>query len=62
QMDNKAGGITRHILEQALSQARSARMILLDKMEEAIPTAASLSPNAPRIFMTTIDPEKIRDV
>lgn len=62
QMDNKAGGITREILEQALSQARTARMQILDAMEAAIPAPAELSPNAPRIFMTTIDPEKIRDV
>jgi len=62
QMDNKAGGITREILEQALSQAKSARMQILDAMEAAIPAPAELSPNAPRIFMTTIDPEKIRDV
>jgi len=60
QMDNKAGGITRGILEQALSQAKAARMAILDKMEAAIPVPAQLSPNAPRIFMTTIDPEKIR--
>lgn len=62
QMDNKAGGITRAILEQALSQARAARMQILDSMEAAIPSPAELSTNAPRIFMTTIDPEKIRDV
>ena len=62
QMDNKAGGITRAILEQALSQARAARMQILDSMEAAIPSPAELSANAPRIFMTTIDPEKIRDV
>lgn len=62
QMDNKAGGITRAILEEALGQAKSARMAILDKMEEAIPSPSQLSPNAPRIFMTTIDPEKIRDV
>ncbi|MDI9370519.1 MAG: polyribonucleotide nucleotidyltransferase [Synergistaceae bacterium] len=62
QMDNKAGGITREILQRALSQARTARMLILDSMEAAIPAPADLSPNAPRIFMTTIDPEKIRDV
>lgn len=62
QMDNKAGGITRQVLEKALGQARTARMSLLDKMEAAIPSPAGLSPNAPRIYMTTIDPEKIRDV
>ena len=62
QMDNKAGGITRSVLEQALGQAKKARMTILDKMEAAIPAPEQLSPNAPRIFMTTIDPEKIRDV
>ena len=62
QMDNKAGGITRSILEQALGQAKSARMAILEKMEEAVPSPAPLSPTAPRIYMITIDPEKIRDV
>ena len=62
QMDNKAGGITRAVLEQALGQAKTARLQILDKMEAAIPAPSGLSPNAPRIFMTTIDPEKIRDV
>lgn len=62
QMDNKAGGITRGILEEALGQAKAARMAILEKMEAAIPAPAQLSPNAPRIYMTTIDPEKIRDV
>ncbi|NLB82719.1 MAG: polyribonucleotide nucleotidyltransferase [Synergistaceae bacterium] len=62
QMDNKAGGITRSILEEALGQAKSARMAILEKMEEAAPSPAPLSPTAPRIYMITIDPEKIRDV
>ena len=62
QMDNKAGGLTRSILEEALSQAKSARMAILEKMEEAVPSPAPLSPTAPRIYMITIDPEKIRDV
>ncbi|MDR1730980.1 MAG: polyribonucleotide nucleotidyltransferase [Synergistaceae bacterium] len=62
QMDNKAGGITREVLQNALSQARKARMEILDKMESRISAPESLSPNAPRIHKTTIDPEKIRDV
>ncbi len=62
QMDNKAGGITRSILEEALGQAKSARMAILEKMEEAVPSPAPLSPTAPRIYMINIDPEKIRDV
>ena len=59
QMDNKAGGITREILESALNQARKARMEILDKMA---PSPRELSPHAPRIMTFNIDPEKIRDV
>lgn len=62
QMDNKAGGITREVLQNALSQARKARMQILEKMEALISAPNTLSSNAPRIHMTTIDPEKIRDV
>ncbi|MBQ7733886.1 MAG: polyribonucleotide nucleotidyltransferase, partial [Synergistaceae bacterium] len=62
QMDNKAGGITREILEQALSQARKARFEILEKMEAAIPIPNKLSPDAPRIISFEIDPEKIREV
>ncbi|MBQ8692567.1 MAG: polyribonucleotide nucleotidyltransferase, partial [Synergistaceae bacterium] len=62
QMDNKAGGITREILEQALMQARKARMEILDMMDAAVPEPLELSPNAPRILSFFIDPEKISDV
>ncbi|MDR1377820.1 MAG: polyribonucleotide nucleotidyltransferase [Synergistaceae bacterium] len=62
QMDNKAGGITREILHNALNQAKTARLQILEKMESRISVPDSLSPNAPRIYKTTIDPEKIRDV
>lgn len=62
QMDNKAGGITREILTQALMQAHQARMQILDAMEACIPAPAPLSPNAPRIFTMNIDVDKIRDV
>jgi polyribonucleotide nucleotidyltransferase len=62
QMDNKAGGITREILSNALSQAKMARFEILEKMEAAISSPCSLSINAPRVLRTTIDPEKIKDV
>ena len=62
QMDNKAGGITREILEQALGQARRARLQILEKMEDAIPVPNRVSPNAPRIISFEIDPDKIREV
>ena len=62
QMNNKAGGITREILQNALSQAKQARMQILDRMEAEISVPDSLSPNAPRILKMSIDLEKIRDV
>ncbi|MBQ7214655.1 MAG: polyribonucleotide nucleotidyltransferase [Synergistaceae bacterium] len=62
QMDNKAGGITRGILEEALGQARRARLEILEKMEAAIPVPNPVSQNAPRIISFEIDPDKIREV
>jgi len=62
QMDNKAGGITRAILEKALEQARQGRLFILSSMEEAISEPAELSIHAPRIFTMTIDTDKIRDL
>lgn len=62
QMDNKAGGITRAILEKALSQAKDARMAILDVMEQTISKPRDLSPNAPRMHTMMINIDKIRDV
>jgi polyribonucleotide nucleotidyltransferase len=62
-MDNKAGGITRVILEQALSQAREGRLRILGIMASAIDQARpEISPNAPRIITMSVDPEKIREI
>ena len=63
QMDNKAGGITREILVQALAQARKGRMEILDKMDACIAEPRKeLSEHAPKITTMQIDPDKIRDV
>ena len=63
QMDVKIPGITRDILANALAQAREARLFILDVMKQAIPEPRpELSPFAPRVLHTVIDPEKIRDV
>jgi polyribonucleotide nucleotidyltransferase len=63
QMDNKAGGITRAVLESALGQARDGRMKILDIMAATIARARDeLSPNAPRILTMSVDPEKIREI
>ncbi|WP_139488937.1 polyribonucleotide nucleotidyltransferase [Brevibacillus dissolubilis] len=63
QMDIKIEGINREILEQALTQAKSGRMHILDKMLTAISEPRKeLSPHAPKILSMQINPEKIRDV
>ncbi|MDA8193007.1 MAG: polyribonucleotide nucleotidyltransferase [Thermaerobacter sp.] len=63
QMDMKIHGLARHIMEEALEQARVARLFLLDRMAEVIPQSRSdLSRHAPRIITMHIDPDKIRDV
>lgn len=63
QMDIKIHGLAREILEQALSQARDARIFILDRMLQTIPESrTTLSPYAPRIITIHIDPDKIREV
>ncbi|OGT26394.1 MAG: polyribonucleotide nucleotidyltransferase [Gammaproteobacteria bacterium RIFCSPLOWO2_02_FULL_42_14] len=63
QMDIKISGITREIMEVALSQAKDARLFLLDKMQKAIEKPrTSISKHAPRIETIKIPPDKIRDV
>src|SRR6476469_8779011 len=60
QMDIKITGVTQEIMRQALTQAKQAREIILDKMLEAIPEVRTeLNENAPRISTVKIDPEKI---
>ena len=63
QMDIKIKGVSREILSEALTQAKKARMQILDVMEECIPEPRKeLSKYAPKIETFTIDPEKIKDV
>jgi len=60
QMDIKGQGVDYRILEEALAQAREARLFILDKMAETISQPRKeLSPYAPRITLIKIDPEKI---
>jgi polyribonucleotide nucleotidyltransferase len=60
QMDIKITGVTREIMENALSQARRAREFILDKMLDAIPEVrGELAAHAPRITSIKIDPEQI---
>jgi len=63
QMDIKIKGITEGILRQALTQAREARMEVLDIMDRALAKPRSnLSPFAPRILSFKIPVDKIREV
>jgi len=63
QMDIKIDGITREIMEDALSQARDARLHILGEMNKVIDKPREqMSEWAPTIITMKIDPEKIRDV
>jgi len=63
QLDIKLKGISMAVIEQALSQAKEARGIILAKMAEAINTSRpELNPYAPRMYKLSIDPEKIGTV
>lgn len=63
QMDIKIEGITTAILKEALSQAKKARMVILDNMEATLATPrAELSPYAPKIESLQIDEEMIKVV
>jgi polyribonucleotide nucleotidyltransferase len=63
QMDVKIEGISPELIEEALSQARQARLIILDKINETISAARpELSKYAPRMIKITINPDKIRNV
>jgi polyribonucleotide nucleotidyltransferase len=63
QMDIKIQGITKEIMQVALTQAREARLHILGVMQQAIAgPRQEMSQFAPRIITMKINPEKIRDV
>ena len=63
QMDIKIKGVTKEILEEALAQAKKARMQILDKMEQQIAKPrAEVSKYAPKTLTFMINPNKIKDV
>ncbi|MDQ3043740.1 MAG: polyribonucleotide nucleotidyltransferase [Chloroflexota bacterium] len=60
QMDIKVKGITTEIMRQALEQAHTGRLYILDKMAEALDQPRSeLSRYAPRVQRIKVNPEKI---
>ncbi len=63
QMDIKINGITKEIMQVALSQAKEGRMHILGLMKQAMPAVRpEVSDFAPRMIKMKINPEKIRDV
>ncbi|KEY91140.1 polyribonucleotide nucleotidyltransferase [Candidatus Photodesmus blepharus] len=63
QMDIKIEGITKEIMQIALSQVQSARKHILSVMDKAISSARKeISEFAPRIHTMKIHTDKIRDV
>ncbi|MCW5891886.1 MAG: polyribonucleotide nucleotidyltransferase [bacterium] len=63
QMDNKIGGVTRAVMQQALEQARASRLHILDIMDASLKThAPELSIHAPRIVTIKIKQDRIRDL
>jgi polyribonucleotide nucleotidyltransferase len=62
QLDTKLDGIPAHVLGSALTQARDARLYILDFMSEAIDRPDDMSPYAPRIITVKIPVDKIGEV
>lgn len=63
QMDIKIKGLSREILEEALTQAKKGRLEILKSMLATISEPRKeLSQYAPKILTMTINPDKIRDV
>ncbi len=62
QLDTKLDGIPSEVLAGALTQAREARLTILDVMAEAIDEPDELSPFAPRIIAIKVPVDKIGEV
>jgi polyribonucleotide nucleotidyltransferase len=63
QLDIKLGGITLDICRDALTNAKTARLQILEVMKKAIAEPRKeLSPYAPRIEILHIDPERIGEL
>jgi polyribonucleotide nucleotidyltransferase len=62
QLDTKLDGIPADVLAGALTQARDARMAILDVMAEAIEGPEEMSLHAPRIITVRVPVDKIGEV
>ena len=62
-MDTKLQGFSFNVVENAIKDARKARLFILDKINECIGSPREeVSLYAPKTSIIQIDPEKIRDV
>jgi polyribonucleotide nucleotidyltransferase len=62
QLDTKLDGIPASVLAGALTQARDARLFILDVMDEAIDKPDEMSPFAPRVISVKVPVDKIGEV
>jgi polyribonucleotide nucleotidyltransferase len=62
QLDTKLDGIPSKVLAGALSQAKDARLTILEVMAEAIDSPDEMSPYAPRITTIKVPVDKIGEV
>ncbi len=62
QLDTKLDGIPAEVLAGALTQARDARLAILDVMAEAIDAPEEMSVHAPRIITVQVPVDKIGEV
>jgi len=63
QMDIKIKGLEQSIMNEALAQAREARLHILEKMNEVIKVGRKeMSTHAPKIVTLKVNPDKVRDV
>ena len=62
QLDTKLDGIPAEVLAAALTQARDARLAILDVMAEAIDAPEEMSLHAPRIITIRVPVDKIGEV
>ena len=62
QLDTKLDGIPASVLAAALTQAKEARLFILDVMNEAIDTPDEMAPTAPRVITVQVPVDKIGEV
>jgi polyribonucleotide nucleotidyltransferase len=62
QLDTKLDGLPASVLVGALSQARDARLFILDVMNEAIDAPDEMAPTAPRVITVNVPVDKIGEV